>query len=218
MKRYAPAAVRNSEPIAEVLAQELPADGLVLEIASGTGQHAVFFARHFPHLRWQPSDADPSALESIQAWRLEDGSGNILPPVTLDAQLEAWPILQASAIVCVNMVHISPWAATAGLFAGAAGLLPPAGPLILYGPFIENAVPTASSNLAFDASLKEQDAAWGLRDLANIDALGHQHSLTRTARHVEKKLRWRRTTENRSNQNIHIFSTQNKRAEGHRRA
>ncbi len=184
MKRHAPAAGRNSEPIAAVLEGELPARGIVLEIASGSGEHALFFARRFPHLSWQPSDREPDALASIAAWREEAGPGNLLPPVELDASSVAWPVTQADAVLCSNMIHISPWAAAEGLFAGAAKILPRGAPLIVYGPFIEQEVETAESNLAFDASLRTRDPAWGLRDRAAVDALAKDVGFIRSARHA----------------------------------
>lgn len=183
MKRHAPAAARNSGPIAQVLEQELPARGLVLEVASGTGEHAVFFARLFPNLRWQPSDADPEALGSINAWREEGGADNLLPPLKLDAQEMEWLVEQADAVLCVNMVHISPWAATEGLFAGAARLLPEGSPLILYGPYLEAEVDTAETNVQFDASLRARDPSWGLRKAGVIDELAQRSGFARTARH-----------------------------------
>ncbi len=184
MKRHAPATARNSEPIAAVLERELPARGIVLEIASGSGEHAVFFARRFPHLSWQPSDRELGALASIAAWREEEGIRNLLPPMELDAFSAPWPIVQADALVCINMIHISPWAATEGLFAGAATILPPGAPLIVYGPFVEPEVETAESNRAFDASLRARDAAWGLRDRAAVDAVARDAGFIRSARHA----------------------------------
>ena len=171
MKRHAPATERNPEPIAEVLAEELPSAGLVLEIASGTGEHAVHFARRFPHNDWQPSDPDPAARESIAAWREEAGLANLRAPIGLDASVPQWPIGRADAALCINMVHISPPAATEGLFVQAARVLPPGAPLILYGPFLEDEVETAASNLAFDASLRARNPDWGLRPVSWIDGL-----------------------------------------------
>ena len=184
MKRHAPATARNSAPLAEVLAKELPPSGLVLEIASGTGEHAVFMARRFPTLRWQPSDRDPAALQSIAAWIAQDGEGNILPPVLLDAAQAKWPLAAADAILCVNMVHISPWEATLGLFEGAGRLLGAQAPLVLYGPYIEEGVETAESNLAFDRSLRSRDPRWGLRRLSDMDGIASKCGFRRTARHV----------------------------------
>ena len=163
-KRHAPATLRNRDAIAAVLADWLPETGTVLEVASGSGEHVVHFAAAFPHLDWQPSDPDPAGLTSIAAYRAEAGLANIAPPRALDASAPEWPIDRADAVVCINMVHISPWEATLGLFAGAARLLAAGAPLILYGPYIEPDVPTAASNLAFDASLRARDPAWGLRD------------------------------------------------------
>lgn len=161
-RREAPAAARNVEPIGDVLAEWLPASGIVLEIASGTGEHVLAFAKRFPQFEWQPSDPDPDALVSIAAWG-ERGPANLRRPVKIDAAAPAWPIDRADALLCINMVHISPWAATLGLLDGAARMLAPGASLILYGPWIEPDVATAPSNLAFDASLRERDPRWGLR-------------------------------------------------------
>ncbi|QCB56868.1 DUF938 domain-containing protein [Sphingopyxis sp. PAMC25046] len=163
-KRHAPATLRNRDAIAAVLADWLPPAGTVLEVASGSGEHVIHFAAAFPHLDWQPSDPDPAGLASIAAWRAETGLDNVAPPVALDASASDWPVERADAILCINMVHISPWEATLGLFAGAARLLVPGAPLILYGPYIEPDMPTAASNLDFDANLRARDPAWGLRD------------------------------------------------------
>ncbi|MEL7737084.1 DUF938 domain-containing protein [Citromicrobium bathyomarinum] len=182
-KRESPAAQRNREPIADVLADVLPERGIVFEIASGTGEHVVHFAKRFAHLEWCPSDPDAGARASIAAHVAQAGLANAMPPLALDAAEGEWPLDAADAIVCINMVHISPWQATEGLFAGAARLLPPMdGPLILYGPYLEREVETAPSNLAFDESLKARDPRWGLRDLADVDALAKRHGFTRTLR------------------------------------
>ena len=165
--RVAPAAARNREPIAAVLAEWLPTHGLGLEIASGTGEHALAFARRFADLDWQPSDPDPLALASIEAWRGE-GPLNLRAPLTIDAASPDWPIDDADALLCINMVHISPWASALGLLDGAARLLGPGAPLILYGPWIVEGVETAPSNLVFDADLKNRDPRWGLRSLADF--------------------------------------------------
>jgi SAM-dependent methyltransferase len=170
VKRRAPATERNREPIAAVLREVLPASGLVLEVASGTGEHAAFFARLFPNLLWQPSDPDPDALASIRAWREEGRLESLLGPLRLDASARDWPVEAADAILCVNMVHISPWAATEGLMRGASSLLPPGAPLILYGPYRRAGIATAPSNEAFDASLKARNPDWGLRDLEAVAA------------------------------------------------
>lgn len=158
-----PATARNREPIAAVLADWLPASGLVLEVASGAGEHAAFFAQAFPALDWQPSDPDPRALMSIEAWRADSGLANLREPVILDAASGTWPVEQADAVLNINMAHISPWDASLGLLDGAARVLPPGGPLILYGPWLVSGVDTAPSNLAFDADLKRRNRDWGLR-------------------------------------------------------
>jgi SAM-dependent methyltransferase len=170
LRRNAPAAERNRAPIEAVLREELPGAGRVLEVASGTGQHATWFAAAFPNLIWQPSDPDPGALASIAAWRAEAGLGNLLAPILLDADRDPWPVAAADAILCINMVHISPWTATLGLLRGAGALLPSGAPLILYGPYRRDGVPTAPSNESFDASLKSRNPDWGLRALETVTA------------------------------------------------
>lgn len=182
MKRVAPAAGRNREPIAAVLTEELPPAGLVLEIASGTGEHAVHFARTFPHLDWQPTDGDDDALASIAAWREELEPPNLCPPLKLDAGAADWPVSRADAIVCINMVHISPPSATFGLLDGAARILPAGAPLVLYGPYLEQGVETALSNLEFDRSLKARNSAWGLRSIEWLDEQARERGLSRTRR------------------------------------
>lgn len=162
-RRSAPAALRNREPIAEVLREWLPDSGLVLEIASGTGEHAAYFAEAFPKLDWQPSDVHPDALGSIAGWRFESGLSNLREPILIDAASADWPIERADAVLSINMAHISPWSASLGLIDGAARLLPAGGPLILYGPWLKDDVDTAPSNLAFDSDLKRRNAEWGLR-------------------------------------------------------
>ena len=169
VRRQAPAAARNVGPIGDVLADWLPGSGTVLEIASGTGEHALAFARRFPNLDWQPSDPDPEALASIEAWRAE-GPSNLRPPLHIDVRSEEWPVDGADAILCINMVHISPWAASIGLLDGAQRILPAGGSLILYGPWLEEAVETAPSNLAFDQSLRARNASWGLRRVEDFGA------------------------------------------------
>lgn len=186
MKQHAPATLRNREAIAEVLARELAGSASVLEIASGTGEHAVYFAECFPGIDWQPSDPDRDALASIIAYRSEYAGTNLLWPLMLDARdPDGWEVRAAEAIVCINMVHISPWEATEGLFAGAARLLGAKGlPLILYGPYFEDGVETAPSNLAFDESLRERNAQWGIRRLEAMDELAARHGFARSARHA----------------------------------
>lgn len=183
MKRHAPAAARNSAPIAEVLATELPARGLVLEIASGTGEHAVFFARRFTGLDWQPSDPDAGARASVDAHAAQAGLTNLRPALEIDATDCHWPLAEAAAVLCINMVHISPWSATQGLFANAAKLLAEGSPLILYGPYLEADVATAPSNTAFDRDLRSRHPDWGLRHIEEMDRLGERQGFARTARH-----------------------------------
>jgi hypothetical protein len=169
-RRSAPAALRNREPIAAVLREWLPPSGFVLEVASGTGEHAIHFAGQFPSLEWQPSDPDPRALASITAWSEASGLANVRPPLELDAAAPDWPIERADAVLCINMVHISPWSAALGLLDGSAKVLPPGGSLILYGPWLQADVPTATSNLQFDEDLKSRDPAWGLRNVETFAA------------------------------------------------
>lgn len=167
----APATLRNRDPIVEVLRGVLPASGLVLEVASGSGQHVAYFAEHFPGLTFQPSDPDAAALQSIPAWVHDAGVTNVLPPVLLDASSNDWPIASADAMICINMIHISPWRSCEGLLRGAARLLRSGSPLYLYGPYRRADVVTAPSNDAFDASLKSRDPEWGLRDLEAVAKL-----------------------------------------------
>lgn len=180
-KRHAPATVRNRDAIADVLEAVLPPTGTVLEVASGTGEHVVHFAQRFPQLIWQPSDYSDLSLPSIAAWVAESGFTNVRPAVQLDASSPGWPVPQADAILCINMIHIAPWAATMGLMAGAGRLLQARAPLYLYGPYLRDGVETAPSNLAFDQSLKERDPDWGLRDLSAVIALAAEHGL-----HIEQ--------------------------------
>lgn len=176
-RRSAPAAMRNREPIAAVLGEWLPSKGLVLEIASGTGEHAAYFARNFPALDWQPTDVHVDALSSIAAWREEAQLSNLLPPLILDASSADWPLQRADAVLSINMVHISPWAAALGLLDGAARILKPGAPLILYGPWLKDDIVTAKSNLAFDADLKRRDAKWGLRRVEDFAAAAAKRGL-----------------------------------------
>ena len=169
-KRHAPATGRNREAITNVLRGVLPARGTVLEVASGSGEHVIHFAQSFPALEWQPSDPDPVALRSIAGWIAEAGVRNVAPPVILDASGDDWPVTRADAILCINMVHISPWMATLGLLRRAARLLPPDGLLYLYGPYFQPGIETAPSNLAFDQSLRSRNPAWGLRDVSEVAA------------------------------------------------
>lgn len=174
---YAPAVARNREPILAVLRRVLPSSGRVLEIASGSGEHARFFAAALPHLTWQPSDSDPRARASIAAFRDAGAPPNLLPPIALDASAAEWPVAGAAAVVCINMIHIAPWSACEGLMAGAARILPQGGVLYLYGPYKEEGRHTAPSNAAFDADLRARDPRWGVRDLGEVIALAHRHGL-----------------------------------------
>lgn len=173
MKRHAPATDRNREPIAAVLAEELPDAGRVLEIASGTGEHCAYFAERFPGLSWQPSDPDGDALASIAGWI--EGLANVLPPLEIDAAGGDFPA--ADAILCVNMVHISPWEATLGLLAGAGKVLAPGAPLILYGPYRREGVETAPSNEQFELWLKDKDPRFGLRFVEAVCEAAAAHGL-----------------------------------------
>lgn len=171
IRQFAPSAQRNRDPILAVLRETLPATGLVLEIASGSGEHAMHFAAALPGLSFQPSDPNAEARASIDAWAKEAALPNLLPALALDASTPGWPLARADAVICINMIHISPWAATQGLIAEAARLLPPGGPLYLYGPYRQSGVPLAPSNAAFDESLRGRDPRWGLRELDTVAAL-----------------------------------------------
>ena len=171
-RRFAPAAMRNRGPILEVLRRHLPAQGLVVEIASGSGEHITHFAAEAdPGLIFQPSDPDGGARASIDAWVAALGLTNVRPALALDASAEAWGLDRADAVLSINMIHIAPWAAAIGLMRGAARLLPPGGLLYLYGPFRRGGRHTAPSNEAFDRDLKSRNAAWGVRDLEAVTEL-----------------------------------------------
>jgi len=170
-RRHAPATERNREPILAILRDILPASGTVLEVASGTGEHAIHFARVLPDLVWQPSDPDPAALASIRAWAAAARLPNVRPPLLLDAAATDWPMVRADAILCINMIHISPWEATGGLMAGAARMLGEGAPLYLYGPYRRAGIATVPSNEAFDQSLRARDPRWGLRQLEEVVTL-----------------------------------------------
>lgn len=171
MKREAPAAARNRQPILEVLRTRLPASGLVLEIASGSGEHAVHFAAALPGLVFQPSDPDAGARASIDAWAEDSGLSNLRPALALDAAAADWPVTAADAVLCCNMIHISPWTSAVGLVRGAARILRPGGLLYLYGPYRRDGRHTAPSNEAFDADLRRRNPAWGVRDLEAVAVL-----------------------------------------------
>jgi SAM-dependent methyltransferase len=160
-----PSAARNKEPIATVLSQVLPRSGLVLEVGSGTGEHAVHFARVMPHLAWQATEQDEECLRSICAWVATETQANLRQPLYLDVIDAQWPIEAADAIICINMIHIAPWTATQGLLRGSSRILPPAGLLCLYGPYRVGGKHSSASNRAFDAQLRAIKAEWGVRDL-----------------------------------------------------
>ena len=182
--RMSPSTARNREPILQVLAPRLAAGARVLEVASGAGEHAVFIARALPHVRWTPTDRDPEARASIAAWRAAADLPNLEAPLALDAADPAsWPVGPVDAVVCINMIHISPWAATEGLIAGAAERLPSGGRLFCYGPFLERGLATAPTNAAFDESLRSRDPRWGLREVEAVTALAAPHGL-----HLETRI------------------------------
>ncbi|KJH71376.1 DUF938 domain-containing protein [Aliterella atlantica] len=171
-RQYAPATERNREPILEVLQAVLPPNGTILEVASGTGQHAVYFAPRLAPRKWLPSDTNPVALASIAAWRQYCPCENLYAPIDLDVCAPSWHIeTNIVAIASINMIHIAPWAACLGLIAGAKRLLPPGGILYLYGPFKQGGEHTAPSNAAFDASLRAQNPHWGIRNLEEVVAV-----------------------------------------------
>lgn len=167
-RREAPAVARNRDPILAVLRRLLPRDGLVLEVASGSGEHAAHFAASLPGLIFQPSDPAPENRASCDAWCA--GRANVRAALALDAAAAAWPVARADAVLCINMAHIAPWAATVGLLRGAARVLGPGAPLVLYGPWLRDGIETAPGNLAFDADLRARDPAWGLRRVEDLAA------------------------------------------------
>lgn len=163
-----PATHRNAAAILDVLRRVLPSEGLVLEIGSGSGQHGAEFSQQLSAHRWQPSDPDPAHVQSIDAWRTHHGAENLLPALRLDVTNRPWPVERAEAIVCCNVIHIAPWEVAMALLGGAGEILPEGGLLYLYGPFLREEVPTTESNLRFDASLRERDPRWGVRDLREV--------------------------------------------------
>jgi SAM-dependent methyltransferase len=177
-RQYRPHVPRNRDPILDVLKRVLPQRGLVLEIASGSGEHAAYFAQALPQLTWQPSDPDAAALASSAAHRTDVGLANLLAPLHLDVTASSWPVAHADAVICCNMIHIAPWAACEGLVAGAARVLPTGGLLYLYGPYKIGGAHTAPSNQDFDAYLRRQNPAWGIRDLDQVTALAGGNGFT----------------------------------------
>jgi SAM-dependent methyltransferase len=165
---FTPAAERNKGPILDVLAKVLPQRGVVLEIASGTGQHAVHFAGALPDLTWQPSDPDPDLRSSIRLRTEDAGLANVNAPLDLDVGRVPWPIAAADALICINMIHVAPWSATHALFDGAGRVVPAGHVVLLYGPFRRFGRPTSESNARFDADLRDQDPTWGVRDLEAV--------------------------------------------------
>ncbi|WP_248319888.1 MULTISPECIES: DUF938 domain-containing protein [unclassified Caballeronia] len=178
VRRRAPAAERNRDAILTVLARVLPQSGTVLEIASGTGQHAVHCAAALPHIVWQPSDPDAAARDSIAAWRAHAGLSNLAAPLAIDVTERDWGIGDVAAVVCINMIHIAPWQAAEALFRGAAKRMAAGGVLYLYGPYRRNGAHTAPSNEAFDAQLRATDPRWGVRDMEAVEALAHDARFT----------------------------------------
>jgi len=176
-RRHAPAAARNRDPILEVLRRVLPERGEVLEIAAGTGEHACYFARALPGLSWQPTDPDPGARASIDAWREHEGLPNLRPALALDVTEQPWPAERADAIVNINMIHISPWEATEALLRGASATLSEGGVLVTYGPYRIGGAHTADSNARFDASLRAREPSWGVRDLDDLIQTAAEHGL-----------------------------------------
>ena len=174
-RRTSPAAARNRAPLLAVLRTRLTRPAHLLEIASGTGEHALWLSTALPHITWQPTDLDPGARASIEAWRTEAGP-NLLPPLPLDASSPTWPIPAADIILSCNMIHIAPWSAALGLMAGAARILPPGGTLFLYGPFKDGSA-TAPGNTEFDIDLRTRNPEWGVRDISDVAALAERHGL-----------------------------------------
>lgn len=173
-----PATQRNRDAILDVLRDVLPQSGLVLEVASGSGEHVVHFATALSGLTFQPTDPEDAALKSIEAWIAHRQTANISPPLKLDAASDRWSVTSADAILCINMIHIAPWVATEGLMRGAAKILRAGSPLYLYGPYRRNGVATAPSNEAFDENLKSRNPDWGLRNLEDVAELANTHGFS----------------------------------------
>ena len=180
-KRYAPATNRNREPILAVLKQYIPSTGNILEIASGTGEHSIFFAPHFVAQQWIPSDLNPDALASINAWRQDCPTNNLQPPLTIDVTIKNWyePFIdrQITSSICINMIHIAPWSAFLGLVEGVSKILPTSGIFYLYGPYKINNQHTAMSNEQFDASLRSRNPQWGIRNLETVSEVAQENNL-----------------------------------------
>ena len=177
---FSPSVARNREPILAVLRPLLPEPGKVLEIASGTGEHAAFVAKAMPGLDWQPSDPDAASRASIAGWIAAEDLANVRSPLDIDVRADVWGVEARApfdAVLSINMIHIAPWPAAVGLFEGAGRLLGPKGVLILYGPFMRDGVHSAASNEAFDASLKSRNPEWGVRDIADLERLAQAQRL-----------------------------------------
>ncbi|MBU4423315.1 MULTISPECIES: DUF938 domain-containing protein [unclassified Acidovorax] len=202
-RAHSPAAARNSGPILAVLQALLPERGAALEIASGTGQHAACFGAALPGWTWQPTDVEAQGFVSMAAWSADAGATNVLPPLLLNVLSDRWPgtgpafTAPFDLIYCANMLHIAPWECCAGLMQGAARHLAPTGHLVTYGPYLEDDVPTAPGNLAFDASLRAQNPAWGIRALGDVAREAQRAGLCLAARHAlpanNLLLVWQRT-------------------------
>jgi SAM-dependent methyltransferase len=180
VRQHSPAAARNRAPILAAMQRTLPRRGVVLEVGSGSGEHAVFLAAAIPGLTWQPSDRDQTARASVAAWSRDAGLSNVRPPLALDVTEAAWEAqvgAPVDAVVCINVLHIAPWAAAEGLLAGVGRLLGPAGVLFVYGPFKRDGRHTAPSNEAFDASLRARDPRWGVREVADVQRIAAPHGL-----------------------------------------
>lgn len=176
-REISPSAERNKQPILEVLTRVLPPQGLVLEIGSGTGQHVAHFAKALPALSFQPSEMDVARHASIQAWVASEHLQNVRPPLAIDLLAQPWPLASADAVLCINVIHISPWDATLALMAGAGAILPAGGVLVTYGPYLRDGAHTAPSNEAFDASLRARDPRWGVRDIDAVARVAAQAGL-----------------------------------------
>lgn len=176
-RETAPAPERNQQPILEVLARVLPPRGLVLEIGSGTGQHVAHFAKALPGLTFQPSEMDLERHPSIEAWAAAASLSNVKPPLAIDVTQRPWVVSAADAVVCINVIHISPWETTLALMAGAGAILPAGGVLVTYGPYLRGGVHTSRSNDAFDASLRATNPLWGVRDIDEVAEVAARHGL-----------------------------------------
>ncbi len=181
-REFYPATDRNRDPILAILRELLAIPGTVLEIGSGSGQHAWYFAKHLPHVRWQPSDAEPERFASIEAWQAHEPFDNLLPPIGIDAAREHWPVDAVDAMFCANVIHIAPWSVTMGLLRGAGKHLRPGGQLITYGPYRIDGRHTAPSNESFDVDLRRRNPDWGVRDLEAVVA----EALSRGLRFVKR--------------------------------